>query len=919
MDDELTFGQWLRRQRKAHDLTQAELARKVDCAVGTIRKLEADELRPSKEIAARLAAQLGVPEAERAPFVAFARGLADGSKTPVPPLAARPHTPPQHDAAVPAPVPVAPGEPTGGGDGVPNGGPSQMTLPIPPTPFIGREREVAAVMELLRDPRTRLLTLTGPGGTGKTRLALEVARVLHAGFTDGVAFVDLQALGDPALVAPTIAQALGLQQRGEQPTVDLLTTFLRDKQLLLVLDNFEQLLVAATIPAALLATCPRLKLLVTSRAVLRLSSEREFPVLPLRLPAMHSLPVEHLAEMEAVRLFVERVQAARPAFRLTTDNAAAVVEICRRLDGLPLAIELAAARCKLLEPAALLQRLDQRFRLLTGGARDLPARQLTMRATIDWSYNLLDPAEQRLFARLAVFRGGWTLEAAEEVCDVDDDPGLDVLDGLQSLLDKHLVLTAGASRAEELAGGNGATRFRRLETIREYARERLAASGEHEALARRHLAYYLRLAETAALELARPEHAAWLDRLDQELDNLRAALHWALDHGEPEAALRLGTALYAFWGGRGNVDEGRRWLDLALAQAEGGLESVIPPATRAAALEAAGSLHFACGNGEQAREYVRRALSLFHELSDEQAVPGFLTWSAFFAREAADLHEARRLEEAFLAGARKLGDTHLIAAALNELGHLALETGDYVLAAECGEEQFRVGQGAGDLADMLEGSRLRASGVRDAGDFVLANRLFAEGLELARQSGNRWHIGWHLHAWGELALLEGDAAALARQEESLALFRASGDRVGIAYALLNLGYAAQQAGDVARMAAAFTESLELLVPMGIKWAIAACVAGLAGVAAEQARQHARTGSTALRLRSALSAARLFGAAAALTADAGGLTYHTHRVLAQQNEACARGLLDDVAWEAAWAKGRAMNHEQAIAYAREQAG
>ncbi len=435
-------------------------------------------------------------------------------------------------------------------------------LPAQPSALLGRESEVAATRALLEQEGARIVTLTGPGGTGKTRLGLQVGAELVEAFTDGVWFVPLAAIADPALVIPAIAQPLGVREIPGEPLLTTLQEYLRNKHALLLLDNFEHLTAAAAAVSALLAACPGVQVLVTSREPLRITGERELPVSPLALPdprQARGLSPGALLDYSAIRLFVERAQAVKPDFTLTEATAADVIAICRRLDGLPLAIELAAARVRILPPSQLLNRLDTRLKVLTGGNRDLPARQQTLRAAIEWSHELLDPGEQALFAHLAVFSGGCTFEAAEAVCGAAGALQLDVLDGLDSLTQKSLL------RPED--GADGETRFTMLETIREYGLERLDATGHAETVRRAHADYFVTLAEAAEPQLTGADQVDWLNRLGAEHDNFRSAMGWLEQGSEIETRLRIAAALWRFWWMRGHLAEGRGWLERALAEA----------------------------------------------------------------------------------------------------------------------------------------------------------------------------------------------------------------------------------------------------------------------------------------------------------------------------------------------------------------
>ncbi|HEX5504853.1 MAG TPA: LuxR C-terminal-related transcriptional regulator [Thermomicrobiales bacterium] len=642
-------------------------------------------------------------------------------------------------------------------------------LPARRDPLFGRAREVERARALLGE-QAGLLTLTGPGGVGKTRLALQVAAESAAAFADGVCFVSLAALGDPTLVGPTIARARGLPERGGLSPLARLVADLREKHLLLILDNCEQVLPAAPLVADLLAACPRLAVLATSRAALRLSGERELLVPPLAVPEPRQWPdPDALARSAAVTLFVARARAVQDDFRLTAANGPAVAEICHRLDGLPLAIELAAARVRTLPPQALLPRLGQRLALLTGGARDLPARQQTLRRTIEWSHDLLGPGERTLFAWLAVFVGGRTLEALEAVCGAPSDERqatssaaraaggpavpapLDVLDGVDALVGQSLV------RQEE--GPGGEPRFVMLETIHEYARECLTASGEEEALRRRHAAYFLAFAERFDPLLLQPRESAMLARCEAEHDNLRAALGWALERGEAEIALRLAGSLAWFWNLHGHNSEGRRWLARALALGvEGHRRPDVPAAVRAQALAGVGMLAHLQGDHEWARARLDESIALYRALGDTRRLARALNLLAQ-AYVHDDVARALVLLEENLALSRELGDPYSIGRALTNLVWVAGLAGDYAQAQAYGEEHLALGRVAQGQEAISHTLRSLGLVLLEQGDGPRGRALLAEDLALSRELGHKQGIAY---------CLEGLAVAARRDRPALA-------------------------------------------------------------------------------------------------------------------------------------------------------
>jgi predicted ATPase/DNA-binding SARP family transcriptional activator len=771
-------------------------------------------------------------------------------------------------------------------------------LPLPPSRLIGRETEVAALRELLTN--ARLVTLTGPGGSGKTRLAIQVAADLRDGFVDGVCFVSLAPIRDPSLVVSTVARSLAARGSAGQPSLEGLKEHLRDRQLLLLLDNFEQVVAAAPVVTELLESCPRLTVLATSRMRLNLRGEHRFPVRPLDAPRPEWLADEDaagrrgnkavaLAQYPAAALFLERTLEIDPDFTLTEENAPAVAEICHRLDGLPLALELAAAQIRLLPPQALLERLagqagnpqsgwqpspGSRLRVLTGGAQDLPARQQTLRDTIAWSYDLLAEREKTLFRRLAVFAGGWSIEAAEAVCAESVGGSLLTVDSRKaapsslSTADICGLLAALADRSlviREVTGGEA--RYRLLETIQEFALERLAASGEgalpgatgpspeEHTVRDRHARYFAALVDEARSRHPGAAWAGWLDRLERELDNLRAVLAWLGERGNSEAELRLARALWEFWGGWCRTAEGRDHLLRALGRPG----AAAPTAARAWALVAAGSLSLLLGNGAAARALLEEAVAVSREAAEKPALAMALNNYGLLMRDEGDSGAARRLFEEALAVNREIGDRQRQAANLSNLAGTLMHQGDDARAKPFYEEADAIDREFGVSGDAFWGPGVVALKL---GDEATARRILEEGLRRARADRDHLTIADILRHLAQLACRQGNyAAARVALEESLSLTQKRRSPRSVSYLL----------------------------------------GAFAALAVAQGRPE--------------RAARLLGAADAMRVSMGTPLSPADRAEHEGHVAAARAQIDEAAFAAAWAEGSALTPEEAADEAR----
>jgi predicted ATPase/ATP/maltotriose-dependent transcriptional regulator MalT len=765
---------------------------------------------------------------------------------------------------------------------------SGWKIPVALTSFVGRTHDIAAICALLQRPEVRLLTILGIGGIGKTRLGMQVATALQEHFVDGVSFISLASVHDPHLVASTIAQGLGVQEVGEPHVLEQLKVVLQSKQLLLFIDNFEHVVTAASLLTELLLACMQLTILVTSRAVLYLQGEYQYPISPLPVPdSTHFAELGILAQNPAVSLFVQRAQAVRPHFSLTQTNAPIIAQICARLDGLPLAIELAASRIKMFPLQALLARLKRRFEILTGGTQGAPARQQTLHNAIAWSYDLLDPWEQRLFCMLSVFADGWTVEAIDAVVSSiaqTEKDSYSLFDRISSLLDKSLLLQFEQEGVD--------ARFAMLETLREYGRERLQERGEAEMVQQAHALHFLRFAEQAAPYLKGEQQLVWVARIEQELENVRIALEWFIHRAQMEHALRLGAALGWFWYLRGYWSEGRSWLDAMLELADGKK----PVDAYADVLYYAGVLAY-YQDDSSAQALLTQSVALCREVGLTRVLVSALGMLGLLISMQGDRTSASPLLEECEHLCRTKAYRWELAHLLRKLALIAWHQGDLTRASSCAQEGLTLARKIGDTSLIATTLSVLSGIANRQGDLARATTLTQETLNLAQKLGDTSLIATATQNLGYLALQQNQfpqAAAYARR--ALTLFRELGDKTFITAALHSLGHLALLQNDLMQAAEAFQEGFTLSEDLKNMTRMGWHLVGLAAVAEKEGHYQ--------------KACRLLGVAEAR------LDVNLHMNAAERADydelvKRVRTHLGEDLFSSLWAQGKAMTPQEAL--------
>lgn len=846
MPESSYFGKWLRHKRRSLDLTQKAFADQIGCAEITVRRMEAGEYKPSKELALVLFEKLGIAEPERTQWISFARGLSD----------------------LPIQSISQPNEPN-------------SNLPVPLSSFIGREKEQAEVIKLIS--KHRLVALIGSGGVGKTRLSIKVGEQLLENYRDGVWLVELASLNDPALLPQTTASLFGLIAHSDISHMDLLVNFLCTKSALLILDNCEHLLDAcAHLADTILKSCPHLKILVTSREPLEITGEALYRLSSLGLP---SLPyqLDTLMDFESVQLFEERAQLIQFDFSLTPENAASIVQICRHLDGIPLALELAAAKVGVLSAAQIARQLGENLNVLAGGSRMALPRHQTLRASMNWSWSLLTKAEQRSMRQLSVFAGGWTLESAGSICDGN------VLDLLNSLVTKSLIVRNQGTEKN--------VRYSFHETIRQYVREKLSESGESEVVRGRHLDFFLALSVQFEREVHGAQMSNWLKSVDAEYDNLRQAMKWAAESGQAPLGLRLGYALHYFWLSRGYWSVGREALEQLLACPEAAEHTIV----RADALNLAGDLATQQGDLMAARPLLEESRSIGLELGEEGK--SSLGWSTMLLGQSWIDHDPARAQQNLdqsIILLREAGETWRLAIAVLVRGNLAESQGELLQARQLFSESLAILRNIRDKLTSVIPSGALGRIFYDLGDYAAASPHLHDALDLYRGIDDKEYTPGTLADLGSIALLQGNVAqAIAYFEESLARTRELMNKRDIANVLSKLGIALCHHGEVARAMALLQEGLELSQAIGNTYSTAACLIGLASLQQQSRR-----------------AAQMLTAAQAAFERSAGFIDPLYRMEQARAENKIREVLNARDFEKYSEEGRAMTVERAVAFALE---